>query len=82
MHRALVGDLLQARALLFGEWTGETDRSLDAVNVAFCILRAFLTIFTVDPALSQTHRDLLEWPLLSSRIERHRHRDTTAECRE
>ena len=34
VHGTLVGDLLETRALIVGEWAGETHRALDAMHVA------------------------------------------------
>src|SRR5215203_4281181 len=82
MDRTLVRDLLQSRALLFGEWTSETHRTLDAMNVAVLVLHTLLAILRIDPVLSQTHGHAFERPLLSTRIECHRHRNATAERRE
>ena len=82
MDRALVRDLVEARALFVGEWSAKRHRALNAVNEPILVLDALSTIFQVDTTLSQPHGNLLERPLLASRIKRHRHRNATAERRE
>src|SRR6185369_15444758 len=75
----LVCDLLEARVLLVGELACDGDGTLDAMNVAFFVLRTLRTVFRMDSLLSQSNSDALERPLLSSRVEMKRHRNATAE---
>jgi hypothetical protein len=77
-----LGRQLAQRVLLFGERACETDRSFDAVYVAIYVMRAFLAVLLEYSSLSQTHFDLLEWPLLSSRVECYSHRNARAQCGE
>src|SRR5262249_2588900 len=78
MHRALVGDLHHARALLRRKIAFETDLAVDAVDLAFLGL-ALGAIGRVDLVVLEQHRDARERDLLQVGIEADGHGGAGAE---
>src|SRR5262245_9246833 len=73
VHRASIGDLQQAPALSLVQLTLESDRPVDAVDLALPGL-AVLAIGGVDLLVPERDRNPVERELLVLGIEPHRHR--------
>src|SRR5215467_7740885 len=81
VHRALVGDLEQPRALRGVERALQRDAALDAVELPFLGL-ALRAINRMDFLMRERDRDALERQLLVVGIEPQRHRAAGAEAGE
>ena len=81
VHRASLRDIEESCALIFGQLPGEFETPVDAIDMPLFGL-AFGTVDGVDPEIPQIDADLLKWPILASRIQRDRHRRSTAERRD
>ena len=73
MDRTSLRDLEEPCTLLFRQLSTEVERPLDAVDVALRCF-AFSAIHGVHPRMTQAHRDVLQGPTFSSRVQRDRHR--------
>src|SRR5438477_411313 len=79
MNRTFVRDLLQARLLFIGEVALNNNCAFDTMNEAFKVLLALDAILDVNSLLAQAHRDALDGPALTTRVEHRRHRNAAAE---
>src|SRR5438046_33453 len=79
MNRTFMRDLLQARLLFISQVAFDDNCAFDTMNEAFKVLLALDAIFGVNSLLAQAHRDALDGPALTTRIEHRRHRNAAAE---
>jgi hypothetical protein len=80
MHRAHLGDLQQSGSLRLVQCPGELEGPIHAIQLS-CFRFALGTVGCMNPGMPQPDDDVLERPSLSSRVQRDRHRRSTAECR-
>ena len=80
MHRAHLGDLQQSGPLRLGQRPGELEGPIHSIQLSRFRF-ALGTVGRMNPGMPQPHHDLLERPCLSSRVQRDRHRRSTAQCR-
>jgi hypothetical protein len=79
MYRALVRNLLQPGSLLVAQVSFKGHGTFDPVHKSVGLVRAFLAIGSVNATLAQMHFYSLQRPILSSRVKRHSHGNTTAQ---
>ncbi len=71
-------DLEKPCALLVSQVAAELKPPLDAVDVPF-FRSAFGAVYGVHPRMTQAHRDVLQRPTFASRVQRDRHRCSSAQ---
>ena len=75
-----LSDLEQSSSLCRGQIAPELKSPFHAIEAAaFCL--ALSAVDRVNSGMPEANRDFLQRPLLSSRVQRDRHRRSTAECR-
>ena len=79
MHRTHLGNLQQSGPLGPGQHPRESKSPLHPIEPARFRL-ALGTIGRMNPGMSKAHDDLLEGPILSSRVQRDRHRRSAAQA--
>jgi hypothetical protein len=78
MHRAPVGNLQQPVTLFLVETAAQCDHTLDPIDETFLGL-AGLAVGGMDPAVTQSNRDLLQGQHLSVGVQTKRHRRAGAQ---
>jgi len=80
MHRTLPADIQELALLFRRERAGEINFCVDPIQHRICVLGyAIDTVLGVNPRVTQTDDNVLERPLLRSRIQRDGHGHSRAE---
>ena len=80
MHRTHLSDFQESGSLFPIQPSRELKGPLHAIELA-CFRLALGTVGRMNPGMPQPHEHLRERPCLSSRVQRDRHRRSTAQCR-
>jgi hypothetical protein len=80
MHRTHLGDLQESGPLFSSQRSRKPKSPLHQIELPGLRL-TFRTVDRMNSGMPQPHYDVLERPALASRVQRDRHRRSTAKCR-
>ena len=78
MHRTSLRDFEESRTLFAGQLAAEFEPPLDPVEVSV-LCEAFRTVHCVHPRVTQAYADFVQRPFFTSRVQRDRHRRSSAQ---